>query len=145
LKAEDFDMDTALQVLLIGGLLFVMMRWGCGSHLFGHGSKHKKDAHAGGHGGCCGGGGKHAKADSGKGNLASTPPAKDVDPVCGKTVSTDTAKTSAHRGLVYFFCSQECREEFEMAPDSYLVEEAGTDARFSPILDPPSRGDSNHA
>ena len=48
------------------------------------------------------------------------PPAKDVDPVCGKTVSTATAKPSVHEGSVYYFCSRECREVFEAAPEQYV-------------------------
>ena len=48
------------------------------------------------------------------------PPAKDVDPICGKTVSTDTAKPSVYDGSVYYFCSRECREIFEAAPEQYI-------------------------
>ncbi len=47
-------------------------------------------------------------------------PAKDVDPVCSKTVSTDKAKPSVFGGNVYYFCSRECREVFEAAPDIYV-------------------------
>ena len=48
------------------------------------------------------------------------PPAKDVDPVCGKTVSTHGAKPSVSDGSVYYFCSRECREIFETAPEQYV-------------------------
>jgi YHS domain-containing protein len=48
------------------------------------------------------------------------PPAKDVDPVCGKTVTTDKAKPSVYAGNVYYFCSRECREVFEAAPHFYV-------------------------
>ncbi len=48
------------------------------------------------------------------------PPAKDVDPVCGKTVTTDKAKPSVYAGSVYYFCSRECREIFEAAPHFYV-------------------------
>jgi YHS domain-containing protein len=48
------------------------------------------------------------------------PPAKDADPVCGKTVTTDRAKPSVYAGNVYYFCSRECREIFEAAPNLYL-------------------------
>lgn len=115
-------MDTIWQLLLFGGLIFIMMRFGCGSHMFGHGSKDKKDAHAGGHGGCCGGGGgKHADDSAGGGHHGHTPPERQTDPVCGMTVSTDKAMTSFHDGLVYFFCSLECREAFEAAPGDYVA------------------------
>ncbi|NYS79169.1 YHS domain-containing protein [Halomonas glaciei] len=36
------------------------------------------------------------------------PPTEDVDPVCGKTVSTEQAKPSVHDGHDYFFCSRDC-------------------------------------
>lgn len=48
------------------------------------------------------------------------PPEEDTDPVCGARVRTADAKPSVHDGLVYYFCSRECREMFEAAPDSYL-------------------------
>jgi YHS domain-containing protein len=48
------------------------------------------------------------------------PPEKDIDPVCAKTVTTAKAKPSVHAGLVYYFCSRECREVFEAAPNLYV-------------------------
>ncbi len=48
------------------------------------------------------------------------PPAKDVDPVCKKTISTSAAKPSVFAGHVYYFCCRECREVFEAAPDLYI-------------------------
>ena len=48
------------------------------------------------------------------------PPERDADPVCGKTVTTSKAKSSVHAGLVYYFCSRECREVFEAAPALYV-------------------------
>lgn len=53
-------------------------------------------------------------------NIRWVPPEKDVDPVCAKTVTTAKAKPSVHAGLVYYFCSRECREIFEAAPDLYM-------------------------
>jgi P-type Cu+ transporter len=44
-----------------------------------------------------------------------------TDPVCGMKV--DEARTQFHTqfaGKKYFFCSEECRREFEADPDSYL-------------------------
>ena len=55
-----------------------------------------------------------------KPDLRWVPPEKDVDPVCAKTVSTARANPSVHAGLVYYFCSRECREVFEAAPDLYV-------------------------
>ena len=34
-------METFLPILIWGGLLFLMMRFGCGAHMFGHGHGHK--------------------------------------------------------------------------------------------------------
>ena len=48
------------------------------------------------------------------------PPAKDIDVVCGKVVTTEKAKPSVHAGSVHYFCSRECREIFETAPRFYL-------------------------
>ncbi len=49
------------------------------------------------------------------------PPEKDVDPVCKKVVYTEKSKPSVHDGDVYYFCSRECREIFEAAPDLYII------------------------
>ena len=122
-------MESLFPYLLWGGLFFLMMRFGCGSHMFGH--RHGDQTHAGhdGHGsghahGCCGPspdatpGGR----DSVQGH--SLPPPTHRDPVCGKSVAGDVAKTSVHAGTVYYFCSRDCREIFEAAPETYLVDAA---------------------
>ena len=49
------------------------------------------------------------------------PPEKDLDCVCRQTIKTVSAKTSVHDGLVYYFCSPECREKFESAPSTYAA------------------------
>tara|TARA_R110000787_G_scaffold43549_3_gene106734 strand:+ start:890 stop:1141 length:252 start_codon:yes stop_codon:yes gene_type:complete len=48
------------------------------------------------------------------------PPETDTDPVCEKTVKTANARSSVFGGHVYYFCSRECREIFEAAPETYL-------------------------
>ena len=35
------------------------------------------------------------------------------DVICGKTIKTATAKSSVLNGFVYYFCSSECRAQFE--------------------------------
>lgn len=115
-------MESLLQILFYGGLFFLMMRFGCGKHMFGHGSKHKDGTHAGGHGGNSGGG-KPNITSTGTGHHSLAPPEKDVDAVCGKTVLTSRAKSSFHDGLVYYFCSGECREVFESSPAEYVDRE----------------------
>ena len=44
-----------------------------------------------------------------------------TDPVCGMQVDTqdpDTERTS-RGGKTYYFCSAECREQFEASPDDF--------------------------
>lgn len=101
-------MSGILYLVLWAAVFFVMMRFGCGSHASGHG--HGKtnqigDAHG---------------SDAASENLRWIPPPKDVDPVCGKSVGTDHAKSSVFDGTVYYFCSRDCREIFEAAPDEYV-------------------------
>ena len=100
-------MEALLYFAVWAGLIFLMMRFGCGAHVMGPGHSHDK------------------KTQSEPGNvdkpaLRWVPPARDVDPVCGKTVATDKAKSNVHDGSVFYFCSRECREAFEAAPDQYL-------------------------
>ena len=109
--------QNVLYFLLWAGLFFVMMRFGCGSHVMGHGHHH----HDG------------SDPNAGRSPLSGGPwqtPAQDVDPVCGKTVDTATAKSAVYRGQVYHFCSQDCRERFEVTPESYAKSAAaGPQAR----------------
>jgi Cu+-exporting ATPase len=44
-----------------------------------------------------------------------------TDPVCGTTVDEREAEfRTQFAGKKYFFCSEECREEFEDRPGEYL-------------------------
>ncbi len=100
-------MDALLYFLLWAGLVYFMMRSGCGAHV------------TGGHHGT----GKGSR-EGGRDDTAAprwTPPETDRDPVCGKTVRPDNAKPSVHDGMVYYFCSRECREVFEAAPGQYVA------------------------
>lgn len=101
-------MGTVFYFLLWGGLIYLMMRIGCGTHIGGHRKPGNKSAGAGGE----------------TQQLRWVPPGKDVDPVCGKTVHPAKALSSVYDGLVYYFCSRECRERFETAPDIYLSQGA---------------------
>jgi YHS domain-containing protein len=92
-------MNSLLYFALWAALIFVMMRFGCGSHIMGHGGHRHRHGHGAG------------------GQL---PPVKAADPVCGMMVETATAKSSAYKGHVHYFCSQTCREKFEAAPETYL-------------------------
>lgn len=88
-------MTSILYFALSALLFFVLMRFGCGAHVMGHGSRHRHD-----------GGARDL-------------PEKATDPVCGMDVEPKTAKTSVHDGRTYYFCSTNCREKFEAAPNSY--------------------------
>ncbi len=45
-----------------------------------------------------------------------------TDPVCGMTVHPDTAEFRAENaGTTYYFCSNDCKEEFEADPSDYAV------------------------
>ena len=107
-------MSTLLYFLVWAALIAVMMRFGCGAHVMGHG---------------------HGKGSSREGGGASptrspqwVPPEKDVDPVCGTTVTTKDAKSSVHKGAVYYFCSTGCREKFEASPDAFFAGAVGKPA-----------------
>ncbi len=97
-------MEALIYYALWAGLIVLMMRLGCGAHVMGHG-------HAHGH--------ADSKSER-RTDLRWVPPTQDVDPVCGKTVATDKAKPSVFDGYVYYFCSRECREVFEAAPELYV-------------------------
>lgn len=103
-------MSALVYFLIWAVLIFLLMRFGCGAHVMG-----------GGHG-------THRKAGGPNQNrgLRWVAPDTDRDPVCGKTVRTDTAKPTVHDGMVYYFCSRECREAFEAAPHLYTDTGAAT-------------------
>ena len=43
------------------------------------------------------------------------------DPVCGMEVQESAAAGRAqHDGKTYYFCSEQCRQAFERAPQSYV-------------------------
>jgi len=103
-------MESLFQILLFGGVFFLMMRFGCGSHMFGHGKGQNKKTQAG----------ESADIPLEHNRDQGSPPRNDIDPVCGKTVPTDKAKTSLYGGMVYFLCTTECREAFEADPGKYV-------------------------
>ena len=42
------------------------------------------------------------------------------DPVCGMSVEeNEAAATSEHDGRTYYFCSKDCKEEFDADPAAY--------------------------
>jgi YHS domain-containing protein len=95
-------MEGLIYFLLLGGLFYFMMRFGCGSHMVhGHGGH---DGHA-----------QHGH------NEHSTQPddAGSHDTVCGMLVPPDREYTKMHSGVRYHFCSRACLGKFEAEPDKY--------------------------
>lgn len=103
-------MSSIFYFLFWAGLIFLLMRFGCGAHVMGHKAKpattQNKDE-------------KDSLAQNSQ-NLTWIAPTKDVDPVCGTQVDTKTAKPSVHKGSVYYLCSSECRDIFEASPEEFL-------------------------
>ena len=99
--------QAVLYFLFWAGLFALMMRFGCGSHVMGHGHGHGSEDHS----------------DSEHGG--STAAGQAIDPVCGKTVSTGEGKSAVYAGRPYYFCSSACREKFEADPDRYVRTSAG--------------------
>ncbi len=97
-------MDTFLTILLWGGALFLLMRFGCGRHLQRKAGETPPVAGRG-----------EPRIAATSGDLRWLPPEEEVDPVCGRRVRTADAKTSVRNGWVYYFCSSACRETFETA------------------------------
>lgn len=91
-------MEGLLTFLIIGGLFFLMMRYGCGAHM-AHGGHSNHSGHNS-HG-----------ADS---------EAKDTDPVCGMDVDMKQGYGKMHDGQLYRFCSRKCLDRFEADPEKYL-------------------------
>lgn len=94
-------MQGLVYFLLWAGLFFLMMRFGCGAHVMGHGHH------------------RHRDDKSPTTGVGSAPTAIDIDPVCGMKVETATAKSTVHQGHVYYFCSAKCQETFEASPASF--------------------------
>jgi Cu+-exporting ATPase len=46
------------------------------------------------------------------------------DPVCGMDVTYETAQArSEHDGQTYYFCSLDCKEQFDRNPEHYVQHE----------------------
>ncbi|MEJ7623837.1 MAG: heavy metal translocating P-type ATPase [Pyrinomonadaceae bacterium] len=56
------------------------------------------------------------------GEMVASPHGEFVDPVCGMTVSPDTAAGNyEHNGTTYYFCSVGCLNKFKNDPESFLA------------------------
>jgi signal transduction histidine kinase len=48
-----------------------------------------------------------------------------IDPVCGMTIEEkDVFGTSSYKGTIYYFCSKECKENFDKDPAALLIMKA---------------------
>jgi YHS domain-containing protein len=97
------QIQDILYYVFWAGLFFVVMRFGCGAHIMGHG-RH------------------HGASEPDHAPRTSVPSVQDrvTDLVCGMILQASAAKTAAYQGQIYYFCSQDCREKFEAAPESYV-------------------------
>ncbi|MEP7174902.1 MAG: YHS domain-containing protein [Gemmatimonadales bacterium] len=47
------------------------------------------------------------------------------DPVCGMVIETaDAVATADYKGKTYYFCSTDCKTEFDANPDDYADSKA---------------------
>ena len=97
------QIQDVLYYLVWAGLFFLMMRYGCGAHIMGHRHHH----------------GSQLPTKTPPANVLLHSPDRATDPVCGMPVEASTAKTTAYKGQIYYFCSQNCREKFEASPSTY--------------------------
>ena len=98
-------MESVIYYLFWALFFVAMMFFGCGAHARGHGNAKR--------------GSTPAPADDRPHSSRLMTPEQAVDPICGRTIRTDHAKPSLHDGRAYYFCSRDCREIFEAAPESY--------------------------
>ncbi|MCW8955979.1 MAG: YHS domain-containing protein [Gammaproteobacteria bacterium] len=91
-------MEGLLSFLFFAGVFYLMMRFGCGTHMT-HGS----------HGG-------HGHGDD--------TVEKYTDPVCGMPVDTKQGYGKMHEGRLFRFCSRNCLDRFEADPGKYLKGDA---------------------
>ena len=89
-----------LQFLLFAGLFYLMMRFGCGSHMV-HG--HHNHEHEG-----IGPGG----------------PSR--DPVCGMEVQKGRGYSEVFNGKQYRFCSRRCLDQFDANPQEFALPKGET-------------------
>jgi Cu+-exporting ATPase len=50
-----------------------------------------------------------------------------IDPVCGMEIDERSATDKVtHQGETFYFCSSECKTEFESSPEDYMGGEMAT-------------------
>ncbi len=93
-------MDGLLTFILFGALFYIMMRFGCGSHM-SHGGHDKQVEHG------------NARQQGGSSGKTS-------DPVCGMEVEDSHGYGKMYENVLYRFCSRECLDKFDAEPKRYL-------------------------
>ncbi|MCW9023104.1 MAG: YHS domain-containing protein [Gammaproteobacteria bacterium] len=93
-------MEGLLSFLLFAGVFYLMMRFGCGSHM------------------------KHGSNGDINHDVNQK---KHTDPVCGMEVDIDKGYGKMHEGNLYRFCSRNCLDKFENEPDKYLMKNLSHD------------------
>ncbi len=93
-------MEGLGSLLLFAAFFFLMMRFGCGSHMM-HGHASHGDSKNG------------ASSDNDKF-------AKYIDPVCDMEVEAEQGYGKMYQGTLYRFCSRSCLDKFDDDPDRYL-------------------------
>ena len=84
-------MEGLFSFLLFAGFFYIMMRFGCGSHMtHGHHGYSKKQT---------------------VGTV--------LDPVCGMKIEEDEGYGKLHDGVLFRFCSKKCLDEFDKNPAKY--------------------------
>ena len=58
-----------------------------------------------------------------------------VDPVCGATVTAETEFTTELEGVAYYFCCDDCLQQFVADPAKYLMTEV------EPVVEPEAETD----
>ena len=93
-------MEGLGSLLFFAIAFFLMMRFGCGSHMM-----HWHWSHS------------HSKTDSdGDDNKNG----KYIDPVCGMEVETEQGYGEMFNSTLYRFCSRECLDKFDADPEWFL-------------------------
>ena len=85
-------MDRVISFLLFAGFFYLMMRFGCGSHMV-HG--HHRQGH-----------GQEAGSSQ-------------KDPVCGMDVEAGRGYSEVFGGHQYRFCSRKCLDKFDANPQQF--------------------------
>ena len=102
-------MEGLGSLLLFALFFFLMMRFGCGSHMM-HGHS--------GHG--------HGNTESDDSD-ADNKGIKYIDPVCKMEVETDQGYGKMYQGTLHRFCSKNCLDKFDTEPERYLIKEQGNE------------------